>query len=107
MSNFDRYAPFKANGKMGVVPFIEIPMKGTDKYIKYNKRTMRFDRLSYEYYGDPNYGWLILQANPSLGSIEDFIPDGVVLRIPAPLDETLNTYLNDIITYKEINGYGG
>ena len=38
MSNFDRYASFKANGKIGIVPFIKIPVKGTDVYIKYDKK---------------------------------------------------------------------
>lgn len=106
MSNFDRYASFKANGKIGIVPFIKIPVKGTDVYIKYDKRTMRFDRLSYQYYKDPNYGWLILQANPQLGSLEEFIPDGSVLRIPMPLEEVLNNYINGINDYKKIVGYG-
>jgi hypothetical protein len=106
MSNFDRYSPFKANGKIGMVPFIQIKHKNSDKYVKFDKRSMRLDKLSYEYYNDSDFGWLIMQANPEYGSIENFIPDGVVLRIPFPLEETLNVYLNDIITYKEINGYG-
>ena len=106
MSNFDRYSPFKANGKIGMVPFIQIKNKNSDKYVKFDKRSMRLDKLSYEYYNDSDFGWLIMQANPEYGSIENFIPDGVVLRIPFPLEETLNVYLNDIITYKEINGYG-
>lgn len=106
MGNFDRYSIFKANGKMEIVPFIEIAKKGTDKYIIFNKKTMRLDRISYEYYDSPDYAWLIMQANPVYGSIENFIPDGVVLRIPYPLDETLNGYMNDIITYKEVYGYG-
>lgn len=106
MGNFDRYSIFKANGKMEIVPFIEITKKGTDKYIIFNKKTMRLDRISYEYYDSPDYAWLIMQANPVYGSIENFIPDGVVLRIPYPLDETLNGYMTDIITYKEVYGYG-
>lgn len=106
MDNFDRYNAFKANGKMGIVPFINIKKKGTDKYIVFNKKTMRLDRLSYDFYENPNYAWLIMQANPEYGSIENFIPDGVLIRIPYPLDETLNMYMNDIITYKEIYGYG-
>lgn len=106
MSKFDRYSAFKANGKVGIIPFIQIKRKSTDKYIKFNKFKTRLDRLSYDYYGDSDFGWLIMQANPEYGSIENFIPDGVVLRIPFPLEETLNMYLNDIITYKEINGYG-
>ena len=64
---------------------------------------MRLDKLSYEYYNSPDFGWLIMLANPEYGSIENFIPDGVVLRIPYPLDDTLNIYLNDINTYNELN----
>lgn len=103
MSNFDRYSMFKSDGKMGIVPFIPIQKKHTDKEIVYKKGTMRLDKLSYDNYGTPDFGWLILQANPQYGSIESFIPDGVVLRIPYPLDETLNIYTTDIKTYNEIN----
>ena len=103
MSSFDRYSPFKHNGIIELVPFVEIRKKETDKYIKYDKKTMRFDKLSYKYYNNPDYGWLIMQANPEFGSIENFIQDGVLLRIPFPLDDTLTIYLNDIKTYKELN----
>ena len=64
---------------------------------------MRLDSISYKYYNNPDYAWLILQANPELGSIENFIPNGSVLRIPFPLDVTLDMYLNDINKHKEIN----
>jgi hypothetical protein len=103
MSNFDRYSPFKHNGTVEIVPFVEIRKKKSDKYITYDKKSMRFDKLSYKYYEDPDYGWLILQANPELGSIENFIVDGSIIRIPFPLDDTINIYLNDIKTYKELN----
>jgi hypothetical protein len=43
-----------------------------------------------------------MQANPEYGSIENFISDGVVLRIPYPLEETINTYLTDITNYNEL-----
>ena len=43
-----------------------------------------------------------MQANPEYGSIEGFIPDGVKLRIPYPLEETLNQYISDIKSYKEL-----
>lgn len=104
MNYFDRYATFKANGKVEIVPYVDIAKKDSDKFIKYNKKTMRLDRLSYDYYGIPDFAWLIMQANPEHGSIESFIPDGVILRIPFPLDETINLYLNDIISFKELNG---
>lgn len=103
MAYFDRYSPFKSDGRIEVVPYIDIVKKSTDKYIKYNKRSMRLDKLSYDYYGDPDYAWLIMQANPEHGSIENFIKDGVILRIPFPLDETLNLYKSGIMSYKELN----
>ena len=103
MGNFDRYAMFKANGKIDIVPFVTIAKKNSDKYINFKKGIMRLDRISYENYGSPDYAWLIMQANPEYGSIENFIPDGVLLRIPYPLEETLNKYLNDITVYNELN----
>ena len=104
MDSFDRYTSFRDEGKISIVPFIEIQKKNSDKYIRYNRRTTRLDKVSYEYYNNPDYAWLILQANPELGSIENFIPDNALVRIPYPLDETLNLYLNEIVKYNELNG---
>lgn len=103
MGNFDRYSPFKANGQIEIVPYVAIRKKGTDKYIIFDKNTMRLDKISYDYYDDSDYGWLIMMANPEYGSLESLIPDGVKLRIPYPLSETINFYVSDIITYKEYN----
>ena len=102
METFNRYIPFSSDGKIEIVPFVSIRKKSTDKTIIYKKNTMRLDKLSYDYYRNPDYAWLIMQANPEYGSIENFIPDGVILRIPFPLEETINLYLNDITTYKEL-----
>lgn len=104
MDSFDRYTSFRDEGKISIVPFIEIQKKNSDKYIRYNRLTTRLDKVSYEYYNNPDYAWLILQANPELGSIENFIPDNALVRIPYPLDETLNLYLNEIVKYNELNG---
>lgn len=103
MSDFDRYSMFKANGKMQIVPFVEIRKKPSDREILYSKSRMRLDRVSYDNYEDPDFAWLIMQANPEYGSIENLIPDGVVLRVPFPLDETLSLYLDDITAYNELN----
>jgi hypothetical protein len=65
---------------------------------------MRMDILSFEYYGDANYGWLILQANPEVGSLEYNIPNDTLIRIPFPLENALGNYIQDIKKYKEING---
>ena len=101
MAVFDRYSSFRNNGKVEIVPFVPIRKKSTDRYIRYQKSTMRLDRLSYEYYDSPDYGWLIMQANPEYGSLEGLIPDNVLLRIPYPLSETLNFYTSDIINRKD------
>ena len=102
MNKFNRYTPFLKNGKIGIVPFIKIRKKNSDKYIIFDNKKMRLDKISNEYYESPDFAWLILQANPEYGSIENFIPNGSILRIPYPLSETLNFYLNDIKRLKNI-----
>lgn len=104
MANFSRYDKFKMDGTMRLVPFIEIPKKDSDCYDYYQKGVKRLDNMSYQYYGDPNYGWLILQANPEYGSYEFNIPNGALLRIPFPLDSTLVQYNTDIDTYDKLYG---
>lgn len=96
MAYYDRYKSFRKDGEVGIVPFIPIERDANDLYIKYDKSKMRFDNLSYKYYGDPNYGWLILQANPHLGGYEYSIPDGTVLRIPYPIQTALSKYESKI-----------
>ena len=61
----------------------------------------RLDLLSYQYYSDPNYGWLILQANPTIGNMEFEIQDGERIRIPLPLDQVLIQYDTDIDKYNK------
>lgn len=96
---FDRYQFFEDNGNFRIVPGIEIPIKGTDKYIQYKKGKTRFDKLSQEYYGTPTFGWLILMANQQLGSIEFEIPDNTLVRIPFPLITTLQDYKTGVELY--------
>ena len=62
------------------------------------------DLLSFRYYQNANYGWLILQANPHLPSIEFMIEDNEKIRIPYPLESAINQYENDIKIYKEVEG---
>lgn len=101
---YNRYRKFSANGTMKLVPFAEIPMSPTDRYDYYIVGKTRLDTLSYRHYKDPNYGWLILQANPELGGLEFKIPDGTLLRIPYPLDVSISAYENSIKVYDEIYG---
>lgn len=90
---YDRYALFKNNGiTASRIPFMEISKSGSDIYIEYDRKKMRMDMLSYKYYGDPNLGWLILQANPSVGGYEYNIETGTVIRIPYPKDSAIKRY---------------
>lgn len=95
----DRYKKFRNNGNFRVVPFIEIPKYNTDLYITFDKATMRLDNLSYKYYSSPDYAWLIMLANPELGSLEYQIEDGVTMRIPYPLDIALMRYDTGVTNY--------
>lgn len=89
---YDRYQKFRENGQVRLVPSIKLPQNSSDIIITFEKNKMRLDSLSYKYYGDPNYGWLILLANLKYGSMEFEIPDGVSLRIPYPLNIALSSY---------------
>lgn len=104
MAFYDRYKKFRRDGKILHVPFIEIPVRSTDYYTYYKAGETRLDLLSYQYYGDPSYGWLIMAANPEYGSLEFKIPDGVRLRVPFPLDSVISQYNTDIDTYEELYG---
>jgi hypothetical protein len=101
MKTFDRYAQFRDGSNISIVPFGEIPVKKTDIKIIFKKDKMRLDQLSHQYYDNSDYGWLILQANPQYGSLEFDIPDGVELRIPYPLDISINDYKESINKYNK------
>jgi hypothetical protein len=102
MSNqyFDRYQYFLEDGSFKIVPGIEIPIKGSDKYFQYKKGKNRLDKVSQEYYGTPYFGWLIMLANPLAGSVEFEIPDNFLIRVPFPLVQTLQDYKRGIELYK-------
>jgi hypothetical protein len=96
---FDRYQYFVNDGNFRIIPGIEIPIKGSDKYIQYKSGKDRLDKLSQEYYNTPLYGWLILLANPLAGSIEFTIPDNFYIRVPFPLLDTLQDYKSAVELY--------
>jgi len=96
---FNRYDFFEQDGDFKIVPGIEIPIKSTDKYMQYKKGRDRLDKISQEYYNTPVFGWLILQTNPTSGSIEFEIPDNFTLRIPFPLVSALQDYKRGVDLY--------
>ena len=101
---YNRYKNFISDGSYLKVPFIKIPERSTDCYIYYEAGKTRLDLLSYQYYNDPNYGWLILQANPECGSLEFMIDDNAKLRIPYPLDTAIQGYEDEIERYDKLYG---
>lgn len=101
---YNRYNSFVVNGKYKRIPFIKIPVRNTDIYTIYEVGKTRLDLLSYQYYDDPNFGWLILQANPKYGSLEFRIDGDSKLRIPYPLDVVLQGYEEDIERYSKLYG---
>ena len=89
---YNRYSPFLINGDQTVVPYVSVPNKTSDKNYIYKVGKSRLDKVSQEFYGTPYFGWLILQANPQFGGLENYIYDGAILTIPFPLIPSLQDY---------------
>jgi hypothetical protein len=96
---YNRYSDFLINGEQTVVPFVKIAPKTTDKTYIYKVGRSRLDVVSQEFYNSPFFGWLILQANPEFGGLENNIYDGAVLIIPFPLLPSLQDYKGAINEY--------
>jgi len=100
--SFSRYKPFSLNGEQSTVPFIKLDSKGSDKKVVWKTNEDRMDKLSYDFYSNPTYGWLILLANPQY-IMENDIPNNTIIRIPYPLTETINEYLDKSQNYSKNN----
>ena len=99
MRYYNRYQDFLLNGQQTVVPFVSIPSKPTDKKYIYRTGKSRLDKISYEFYESPYFGWLILAANPKFSGLETDINDGAVLVIPFPLINSLQDYKKALDTH--------
>ena len=100
----DRYKNFRINGMAKNVPFIKLKQKASDKVEEYKLGITRMDLVSYKYYQDASYGWLIMLANPEYGGLEFNIPDGTQLIIPFPLEASIAQYNSEVSKY--ITYYG-
>lgn len=90
--DYDRYELVKTDvGTVDQMPFVTIPNNSTDKFVEWNAGKSRMDKFSQTYYSTPFYDWLILYANPLYISEFD-IPDGVIIRIPFPLETARGQY---------------
>jgi nucleoid-associated protein YgaU len=99
---YNRYTKLIRNGSIKKVPKIDIPFKSSDMYVTYKKGFTRLDNVSFDIYGDPNYDWLILMANNDVASLEFEIPDGYDIRVPYPLQQTLEEYNKRIDYYDSL-----
>ena len=100
--SYDRYSKVRRDGKIGIIPNVVIPNSESDYYEIYKRGETRLDNVSYQYYGDANYDWLIMLANPQYGSMEFSIPDGSEIRIPYPLSNAIQFYNNAIDNYNRL-----
>jgi|SRR5210317_1047737 hypothetical protein len=101
---YDRYSGFRQNGGYDPMPFIKLIEKPSDKQVVWRSNRDRMDKLSQEYYGNPFHGFLIMLANPKFGGVEDAIPDGEIIRIPYPFNDTLQQYISEVDKYKLLYG---
>ena len=92
MQFYNRYQTFLVEGQQTTVPFVTLPKRSSDQSYIYKKNRSRLDKISFEKYGTPYFGWLILAANPMYGGLEQNIPDGTILIIPYPLTASLQDY---------------
>lgn len=101
-----RYNFFKKGGVVYPTPSLNLKHKSSDREEFYKVGESRLDKISYKYYGDPNYGYLILMANPNIASNETDITLSCMLRIPYPLNETINEINNFYRSYVDKNKIG-
>lgn len=99
---YNRYSKLLRDGSIKKIPNIKLSEKSTDYYITYRRGYTRLDNVSYDAYGDSSYEWLILMANQDIASIEFEIPDGTQIRIPFPLQTTLDEYNKKIENYDNL-----
>jgi hypothetical protein len=96
---YNRYQNFTVDGTTTYIPYVNVPLKTTDKKYIYKLGVSRLDKVSQLYYNSPFYGWLILQSNPQFSGSELNIPDNAVLNIPFPLLTSLLDYKTSVKEY--------
>ena len=101
---YNRYTKLLRDGYYRRMPSITLDRRSSDYYTVYNRGMSRLDNISYDYYGDAGYDWLILLANPEVADLEFNIPDETVLRIPYPLESVIEEFNKKIDAYDALYG---
>jgi len=76
----------------------EIPLSVNDIYV-YTSQGDRYDLLALNYYNDSSLWWVIAIANPNISLGTLVIPEGVQIRIPSNVVDTINEFklINQIV----------
>jgi hypothetical protein len=93
------------NGVVELLPRIKYSPQSSDKEEKWEVNKSRMDLISFKYYEDSNYDWLIMLANNDIPHLEFEIPDGTIITIPYPLEIALNQYKNQLDNFNVLYGY--
>lgn len=99
MQFYNRYQTFLVEGQQTTVPFVVLPKRSSDQSYIYKKNRSRLDKISFEKYGTPTFGWLIMMANPKYGGLEWNIKDGDPITVPFPLVQALQDYKSALDTH--------
>lgn len=83
-------SPFNGEIYYQNVVYPDIPVSEDDFYV-ISTMGDRLDLLAYDFYGDPNYWWIIASAN-SLPGDSMYPPIGAQLRIPFDSREAFSKY---------------
>jgi len=100
--SIDFYNLLKVDDKLLSMPGITIKPRLTDKFVNYNKRLTRLDRIAGEIYEDDTLTRIILWANPEY-YLEFDIPDNTIIRVPYPLEEVIQEVIIQINKAKNIS----
>jgi len=102
---YNRYAKVSMNGVVELLPRFRYSPQASDREEIWQVDKSRMDLISYKYYEDANYDWLIMLANDDIPHIEFEIPDGTILTIPYPLEIALNQFKNQLNIFENLYGY--
>lgn len=98
---FDIYQYLFNNGQVIDMPVIKIAKRNTDKFVEYNSKKTRIDRIAGDVYGDSSYWRIIMWANPEY-YLEFDIPENTAIRVPYPLEEVVQEVIERIINNKDV-----